>query len=94
MPERAPPEECANCGSAIPRRARACPGCGADERSGWREQDAYEGLNLPDEAYASDDRPPKPAPTRFRINGLAWYWWSLGVALLILLVMGGVVLRW
>jgi hypothetical protein len=62
-----PPEECANCGAAIPRKARACPHCGADERTGWRETSVYDGLNLPDSAYDDGPRPP-------RRQGLAWYW--------------------
>ena len=55
MPDdRPPPEECANCGAAIPRHAKACPGCGADERIGWREESPYDGLDLPDEAWGED----------------------------------------
>lgn len=68
MPEKlSPPDECANCGAPIPRHAKACPGCGADERTGWREAGVYDGLNLPDTAYADD--PPR-APVR---RGLPWY---------------------
>lgn len=83
MPERPPPDECANCGAAIPRNARSCPECGADERSGWRESDLYDGLDLPDdgsEGRAQSDRPRQ-------INGLAWYWWVLGVVLLLGLLL-------
>ena len=47
-----PPEECAQCGEPIPRNARACPGCGADERTGWREISTYDGLDLPEETSA------------------------------------------
>jgi hypothetical protein len=67
---RPPPAECAVCGDAIPRAARACPGCGADERTGWRDSDAtrYDGLDLPDSAY-EDDAPAGPLR-----RGLAWYW--------------------
>ncbi len=58
--DRDPPTECANCGADIPRSARVCPGCGADENSGWRENDAtrYDGLDLPETAFA--DEPQKP----------------------------------
>ena len=31
------PEHCAVCGAAVPPKALACPACGADERTGWRE---------------------------------------------------------
>ncbi|AOS43890.1 hypothetical protein Verru16b_00948 [Lacunisphaera limnophila] len=52
-----PPTECPVCGEAVPRGARACPGCGADERSGWNEEATrYDGLDLPDAAF--DDEPP------------------------------------
>ncbi|GAB5560851.1 MAG: hypothetical protein SynsKO_24980 [Synoicihabitans sp.] len=74
------PAECANCGTEIPRRARACPECGADERSGWRETDIYDGLDLPDEAWGDsesggDDRP--------LARELPWYWWLAGVVALL-----------
>ena len=79
-----PPTECAQCGAAIPPRARACPECGADERTGWRESSVYDGLELPDEAWADDDTP-RSKPADRRVNGIAWYWWCVGVALLLLL---------
>ena len=45
-----PPESCPVCGEAVPRHAKACPGCGADERSGWDEEATrYDGLDLADE---------------------------------------------
>ncbi len=47
-----PPEVCPVCGEDVPRDAVACPGCGADERSGWNEDATrYDGLDLPDEAF-------------------------------------------
>ena len=61
-----PPTECPVCGDAVPRNARACPGCGADERSGWNEEATrYDGLDLPDEAFA-DEAEHSPAPRRTR----------------------------
>ncbi len=95
MPERAPPSECANCGASIPRPARACPGCGADERTGWRDASVYDGLDLPDAAWTDDDatsRPDRPGPSR-DVNGLKWYWWATGVALLLFLVLGALALN-
>lgn len=75
------PEECAICGAPIPRHARACPACGADERTGWREQSLYDGLDLPDEAWA-DDEPADARPVR---RTIPWYW--LAAAILVLLAL-------
>ncbi len=86
---RPPPEECANCGAAIPRTARACPECGADERIGWREEPSEDGLDLP-EGHDRDSRTGHQSPPRREINGLAWYWWCAGIALVVLLVLGAI----
>ncbi len=83
MPEQPPPDECAQCGAALARTAHACPECGADERTGWRAVDLYDGLDLPEPS--NDDAPGPGQPTR-RINDVAWYWWLVGVLLLLLLL--------
>ncbi len=50
-----PPALCPVCGTSVPRTASACPGCGADERTGWSEDaTAGDGLNLPDEEFDYD----------------------------------------
>ena len=77
------PTECANCGSDIPANARACPDCGADERTGWRESDIYDGVDLPDPAWAEDESPSGRGSSR----ELAWYWWAAGLAVLIGLIL-------
>ncbi len=87
-----PPEECANCGAEIPRDAKACPECGADERTGWRETSLYDDLDLPESAYEDDDAKPVKRPAN-RVNGIAWYWWIVGVTMIILLVAGVLAFR-
>jgi hypothetical protein len=53
-----PPETCPVCGEAVPRGAKACPDCGADERSGWNEEATrYDDLDLPDEAFRDQGAP-------------------------------------
>jgi hypothetical protein len=62
------PNECPVCGEAVPRGARACPGCGADERSGWDEEATrYDGLDLPDPTVDDDARVPARRAT-------GWLW--------------------
>jgi LPXTG-motif cell wall-anchored protein len=72
------PDTCPVCGEAVPRRAKSCPGCGADERSGWDESAAqYDGLALPEED--TGQKLPKTG------HPLFWLW--VAIALLILLVL-------
>lgn len=77
------PSECPVCGAAVPRKAKACPQCGADEHSGWNEDDThYDGLDLPDSAYEAEDT---PAPRRSRApGGIHPLWWFVALGLLLL----------
>ena len=52
MKKGRPPEVCPVCGEDVPPNAKACPECGADEKSGWRP-DALtsDALDLPDDDF-------------------------------------------
>lgn len=71
----------------------ACSECGADERTGWRENEdtRYDGLDLPDSAYA--DETASAAPRRPPRAGLAWYWLVVAALLFACLVLGLVSFR-
>ena len=72
------PEECPVCGAPIPKGSKACPECGADERTGWDdERTRYDGLDLPEEP---DDRPSERRRTG--PNGLPVFWWIVGLIVL------------
>ena len=81
---RTPPETCAQCGAEIPPGARACPSCGADERTGWRGVSVYDGLDLPGDAGGGEN--PGPAPF-VRRAGLRWVWLAAGVILLAAMIL-------
>ena len=85
-----PPVECAQCGASIPRRAAACPECGADEHTGWREASLYDGLELPESAWddENDDSSQARRNMKRNVNGIAWYWWCVAVAMLVLIGLG------
>lgn len=80
------PEICPVCGEAVPERARACPGCGADERTGWSEEARYHELGLPDEEFDYDDFVQREfhgqAPRRR--NARLWWWVAVGALALFL----------
>ena len=94
MPETPePPEECANCGAPIPRGAKSCPECGADERTGWREASIYDGLELPATAYGDESGSDAEQRPKRHVNGVPWFWWVVGVLLILFLIAGGFWLR-
>lgn len=82
-----PPDICPVCQEDVPPKAKACPQCGADERSGWNEDALlYDGLDLPDEAWEDDRGPgernsPHPLPLIWRLAGAlalaGMLWWFL-----------------
>lgn len=41
-----PTEECPNCNAYVPRRAKACPECGADAETGWNDRAAAQRLGV------------------------------------------------
>lgn len=73
------PATCAVCGTALSPSARACPECGADERTGWSETSVYDGLDLPDDPEDVSGRPKAVSA------GMPWYWLAIAVLLLFLL---------
>ena len=80
------PAECPVCGADVPPRSRSCPSCGADERTGWDEDATrYDGVDLPDSAFDSDDDSPASRRRPLR-KGLHPVWWIVGILLLILLI--------
>ena len=47
-----PPKVCPACGEDVSANALACRECGADYRSGWREDtEAYDAVDLPDDDF-------------------------------------------
>jgi len=83
-----PPETCPVCGEDVPRNARACPECGADHNSGWREEG--EGIDADGESTFDYDEyverefgsgSPKP-------HGIKPVWWITALVLLGLMLYG------
>jgi hypothetical protein len=82
------PEVCPVCGEDVPRRALACPECGADHNSGWKEGAyAYDGLDLPDEEFKYDDFVQKEFGPRSLPTGFKPFAWLIVVVAIIGLVL-------
>ncbi|MGE5208135.1 MAG: zinc ribbon domain-containing protein [Alphaproteobacteria bacterium] len=80
--ERPAPETCPVCGEDVPRKALACPECGADYNSGWSDEAAYDGLDLPVDSFDY----PKFVQQEFdpsHSSGMHTAWWITGVILIL-----------
>jgi len=77
-----PPDECSQCGESIPRGALACPGCGADERTGWDSNPYLPEEDIPD--YLIDDYVEGEGPPIFQGQRWTKQRWIIaaGIALL------------
>ena len=58
-----PPGDCPNCGEFVAAGASSCKECGSCPDSGWNEETAYDGLDLPGE----EDAPLKQKNPRNRL---------------------------
>jgi len=81
------PEVCPVCGEDVPRGALACPECGADHNSGWREDaDSYDGVDLPEqfdyEEFTRKEFGSSPKPA-----GVRTLWWLTAIVLLVLTII-------
>lgn len=76
------PDICPVCGEDVPRGALACPECGADHLSGWREDaDTTGGLDLPDEEFDYADFVGREFGGGARKPAFGWLWWAAAVVL-------------
>ena len=82
------PDICPHCGAEVPKDAKACPECGSDESTGWAEEAATDGLDLPDEDFNYDDFVEREFGSQSPVpRGVPWFWWAVGVALLVALLI-------
>ena len=81
------PDPCPVCGEQVPKGSLACPECGADHNSGWRDDaSAGDALDLPDTYFDYDEfvrREFAPGP---RPAGIKTIWWITAIILVALSV--------
>lgn len=81
------PFECPICGNRVPAKAKACPSCGACDKTGWNEDaTAADGLDLPDEDFDYDKFTQEEFGTPRKRQGIKLVWWITAVVLLVLMV--------
>jgi hypothetical protein len=84
-----PPEICPVCGEDVPRNAKACPECGADEQSGWKE-DALEidAVGGDADEFDYDRFVQEEFGGKVSKPAIGWFWWAVAAVLLIWILVG------
>jgi uncharacterized membrane protein YvbJ len=78
------PHVCPVCGEDVPRGSLACPECGADHNSGWREDAvAYDALDLPDEEFNYDKFVREEFGSAAKPAGVKIVWWIVAIVLIV-----------
>ena len=87
-PKPRTPEVCPVCDEEVPRNALACPQCGADHNSGWREDaESHDALDLPDENFDYDEFVRREFGSSVRPAGMKMIWWITAILILIATVV-------
>jgi hypothetical protein len=84
------PDVCPVCSQDVPRGALACPECGADHNSGWREDaESYDGLDLPESDFDYDEfvRKEFGSTSAFKPAGIKSIWCITAIVLLVVSVV-------
>ena len=80
---RKAPEICPVCGEDVPRAALACPQCGADHNSGWRDDaDVYDGIGVAEEEFDYDEFVRNEFGSSTKPRGIHTIWWITAILLL------------
>jgi hypothetical protein len=82
-----PPEVCPMCGEDVPRNAKACPECGADEQTGWKEDALESSTDLPEEDFDYDKFVDEEFGHGVKKSPIQWFWWVVAVVLLLALLI-------
>jgi hypothetical protein len=78
---------CPACGEDVPAKAKACPHCGACEKSGWNEDaTGADGLDLPGDEFNYDEFTAQEFGTPRKLKGKELFW-KIAAAVVIIVVI-------
>jgi hypothetical protein len=85
-----PPETCPNCGADVPPQAKACPECGACDRTGWAEDADFSAgdLGVPEESFDYNEFVEREFGRKKNLPpGISRFWWVVSLVIAVILLM-------
>lgn len=81
------PQVCPVCGEDVPPGALACPECGADHNSGWKDDaDRIDGVDLPDEDFNYAEFVQQEFGSSLKAGAIKPLWWIVALILIVAFV--------
>ena len=78
------PEICPVCGEDVPNGAVACPECGADHNSGWREEvESYDATGLPEEDFDYNEFVRREFGRASKPAAIKTVWWVTAILVIV-----------
>jgi RNA polymerase subunit RPABC4/transcription elongation factor Spt4 len=94
LPRSDDPFTCPACGAEVPAKAKACPECGSDEKTGWSENTIYDGTGIEDpKEFDYEDWKRRELGSRGKVPRMFWIWWLVAVGLAIFFLWAFVLKR-
>ena len=82
------PFDCPICEGRVPAKAKACPHCGACDKTGWKEEaTASDGLDLPDDSFDYDQFVQEEFGTPAKPKGITRVWKITGMILIVVVIL-------
>lgn len=89
-----PPDVCPVCHEDVPPKSLACPSCGADFNSGWKEDASMIGdLGDPEDDFDYDEFLQNEFGSEKKPKGIKWLWWLTAILLSAILLFYFIIQR-
>jgi hypothetical protein len=88
MTRKTPPAVCPNCSEPVPPSALACPECGADWDTGWKDAVDFGGDEGPEDDFDYEESLGKEFGESPKPQDVKPLWWITGIAILVLFLFG------
>jgi zinc-ribbon domain len=76
------PDTCPNCGADVPPRSKACPECGACEKTGWSAEAEIGDIGIPEESFDYDEFTKREFGAKKLLPpGIGWFWWFVSLVI-------------
>jgi len=74
---------CPVCGVDVPRKAKACPECGACEKSGWSRDQYLDDVNLPSSTLDYMDSAGRERGSARKKTGMQRFWLIIAILIIV-----------